>query len=405
MLEQQILAASMADRGAYEKIERHIDYKEFSPHVGFWYKALAGYYARDKRATSADRDVLKQLGEQGISNPKHRDAILAALPESNDGVSIPNVVTAALGLLRTNRSAEFATAALSGDTKKASQLLETLNDLYSKEGFEEDSERIYASPIEELFERVGSEKRIPILPQSLNTRIGGGLLPGHHALIFGRTESGKTTFVINLIAGFIKQKQRVLYVGNEDPIDSIKARCVCRITGKSIQEVEADKASAIATYIARGGEDLLRLVHNSPGTIAEIEKEVQDFRPNVIVLDQIRNLSSGEDGMTRRLEANAIMFRALLSKYQMIGVSVAQASDKSDRNSADSPIYLSAGDVDSSRVGLPGTADLQIGIGGNAEMISRGQRMLSISKNKLHNGPQSREPLIVEVDLARSIVK
>jgi archaellum biogenesis ATPase FlaH len=404
MLDNQILAAAIASREAYDKLEKHLSFKEFSPHVGFWWKALAAYYGRDKRASSADRAVLLELGQSGITNPKHRDAILGALPESSDGVSVPNVIAAALSLLRTNRAAEFASAALGGDTKKAAKLLEEVNDLYGKEDFEEESEIIVASPIEDLFQKVGSEQRIPILPAALNVRVGGGVLPGHHILVFGRTEIGKSAFVINLVAGFIKQKQRVLFIGNEDEINNVKARFVCRITGSTMQQVEADKEDHIALYKQRGAEELLRLVHMQPGTIAEVEKEIKDFLPSVVVLDQIRNLSSDEDGITKRIEQNAIGFRSLLSRYSLVGVSVTQASDKSERNSADLPVWLSAGDVDSSRVGLPGTADLMIGIGGNQEMISRGQRALSICKNKLHSGPQSREGLIVSVDLARSLV-
>lgn len=404
MIEQHILSAAIADRGAYDKIERHLDYKEFSPHVGFWWQRLGEYYARDRKAASADRAVLLSLGESRITNPKHREAILAALPADGGGASAPNVVAAALSLLRSNRSAEFASAAMAGDTKKATLLLEILNDLWTKEDFEDESTVIYASAIDDIFLKVGAGKRIPILPEALNVRVGGGVLAGHHILVFGRTEIGKSTFVINLVAGFLRQKQRVLYVGNEDPIDSIKARMLCRVTGKSMAEVEQDKEAAIALYKRRGAEELLRLVHMQPGSIEEIAAECEEFRPQVLVLDQIRNIGSNEDGITRRIEDNAIRFRALLGRFGMVGVSVTQASDKSDKNNADLPTWLTAGDVDSSRVGLPGTADLMLGIGGNNDLISRGQRTLSICKNKLHSGPQSREGLIVSFDLARSVV-
>lgn len=404
MLESQVLAAMIADRKSYDKIEKHFSFKEFSPHTGFWYRILGDYYKRDKRAQAADREVLLELGQASIQNPKHRDSILAALPESGDVVSVPNVVRAALGLLRTNRAAEFASAALAGDSNKAATLLEDINELWGKEDLEEESAIIRAAPIEEIFDKVGVEKRIPILPTSLNVRVGGGVLPGQHLLIFGRTESGKTSFVVNMMAGFIKQKQRVLYVGNEDEVNVIKARCLCRITGRTMAEVEADKPGSIALYKQRGAEDLLGLVHMLPGTIEEIEKEIQEFKPNVLVLDQIRNLGSDEDGLTRKMEQNAIKFRSLLGKYGLIGVSVTQASDKSDKNNADLPTWLTAGDVDSSRVGLPGTVDIMIGVAGNNDMVSRGQRTLSICKNKGNSGPQSREGLIVAFDLARCIV-
>jgi archaellum biogenesis ATPase FlaH len=404
VLDKQILEAALASRISYEKIERHVSYKEFTPQVGFWWQRVSEYYERDRRAQTIDRAVLRQLGEARVQNPKHLEGILAVLDAGSGEISPINIVSAALALLRTNRSAEFASAALSGDTKKATALLETINDLWNREEFVQDSEIIVASPIEELFSKVGHDKRIPILPASLNIRVGGGVLPGHHILIFGRTEIGKSAFVINLTAGFIKQKQRILYVGNEDEINNVKARVLCRVTGKTMQEVEANKEAACALYKSRGAESLLRLVHMQPGTMEEIAHECEEFKPTVLILDQIRNVGSPEDGMTRRMEDNAIKFRGLLSKYQLIGISVTQASDKSDRNSADLPVWLSAGDVDSSRVGLPGTADLMLGIGGNNEMINRGQRAISIAKNKLFSGPQSREGLICNFDVARSLV-
>ena len=108
--------------------------------------------------------------------------------------------------------------------------------------------------------------------------------------------------------------------------------------------------------------------------------------------------------MTQRMEHNAIRFRSLLNREKLIGLSVTQAGDRSQGHNQDGPLYLSAGDVDSSRVGLPGTADLQVGIGSNKEMMARGLRMLNFAKNKLSSDPGSREPLIVRFDLARSMV-
>jgi hypothetical protein len=405
MLDQQILLASCKSREAWEKVRKYISSRELSPNIGFWWKLVQEYYERDRKAESINLEVLRELGKTRIQNPKHVDGLIGALVASDHGTSPANITVAALAVLRNNRAAEFASAAFSGDYKKSQELLEEVNDLWSKDSLEaEEEEVLRAAPAEELFSVVGQERRIPILPTALNIRVGGGVLPGQHILIFGRTEIGKSSFVINLMAGFIKQRQRVLYVGNEDEINAVKFRLMCRVTGKTAQEVEATKAESISLYRARGAEDLCRLVHMQPGTIEAIEKEVGEFKPAVLVLDQIRNLSSGEDGMTRKLEANAIRFRSLLARHNLVGVSVTQASDKSDRNSADTPVWLAAGDVDSSRVGLPAQADLMLGVGGNQEMISRGQRAISICKNKLFSGPQSREGFICNLDVARNIV-
>lgn len=404
MLDAQILDAAIQSRQAYERVEKYVTAKELSPHVGFWWRLVSEYYGRDRKAELVDRAVLRQLGEAQIKNPKHRDAILNALPDSSGSGSPANVVSAVLGLLRTNRAAEFASAALGGDSAKATGLLETVNDLWQKETLDDEEERIYAKPVAELFSVVGSEKRIPVIPQALNIRLGGGVLRGHHIVVFGRTEIGKSCFVLNLMAGFVKQKCKVLYIGNEDEINITKSRFLCRVTNRTAQEVDQNRADAARVFIQRGGEEYTRFVHMQPGTVEAIAAEVEDYRPAVLILDQIRNLASDDDGMTRKLESNAIRVRSLLSRFGLVGISVTQASDKSDKNSADSPVWLSAGDVDSSRVGLPAQADIMLGVGGNNAMIGLGQRAISICKNKAHSGPQAREGFICQFDLARSIV-
>jgi hypothetical protein len=150
--------------------------------------------------------------------------------------------------------------------------------------------------------------------------------------------------------------------------------------------------------------DRLTMVQMVPGSISELEDLTEKHAPSVLVVDQIRNLSGPEDGMTQKMEQNAIRFRSLLNRKRLIGISVTQAGDRSQGHNQDGPLYLSAGDVDSSRVGLPGTADLQIGIGCNKEFYARGMRMLNFAKNKLSSEPGSREPLIVRFDLSRSMV-
>jgi hypothetical protein len=150
--------------------------------------------------------------------------------------------------------------------------------------------------------------------------------------------------------------------------------------------------------------DRLTMVKMTPGSISELEDLTEKHEPSVLVVDQIRNLSGPEDGMTQRMEKNAIGFRSLLNRKKLIGISVTQAGNRSQGHNQDGPLYLDAGDVDSSRVGLPGTADLQIGIGCNKEMMMRGLRLLNFAKNKLSSDPGSREPLYVRFDLARSMV-
>lgn len=405
MLDAQILNACIADRKAYERVKDHVDPKDFTPPVKFWYALVGEYYHRDGGASSIDRPTLAALGEQRITNPKHKDTIMGVLA-SGDGTSVPNVVSAVLGLRRYNSAAEFAAAAMAGDDEKARKALEEVNDLWTRDTLDVgSSERQYAASIEDMFNIVGSQNRIPILPVALNERIGGGVMAGHNILVFGRTEVGKSTFAINMAAGLVRKGHRVLYVGNEDGINVLKARFVCRLTGRKWSEVEADKTAAISVYRERGGEDRLRLVHMQPGTVDSLRADIEEFEPKFVFVDQIRNLASGEIDLTPRLEANATKFRNLISGFGVVGVGIAQARDASQSHNADSPVWLSTGDIADSRVGLPSQMDLIIGIGGNSDMLRRNQRSISLCKNKLSADEKSREGFIVEFDLQRSGVK
>src|SRR5262249_4693846 len=155
---------------------------------------------------------------------------------------------------------------------------------------------------------------------------------------------------------------RVLYVGNEDAIDTLKARMRLSLLNWTQEQLEKLPKKALRLLTEISG-DRLTMVNVTPGSISELEDLTEKHEPTVLVVDQIRNLSGAEDGMTQKMEHNAIKFRSLLNRKKLIGISVTQAGDRSQRHGEDGPLYLGPGDVDSSRVGLPGTVDLMLGVG------------------------------------------
>lgn len=396
-LDSQILAATISSRIAYDSIREHFNAKEASPSVAFWYELVRDYYERDKTAADIRVDTLRELGARRITNPKHADAILSTLDDLKP-VSSPNVVELVLDLRRSNLALEFASATSSKDHNKASELLTQLNAVWEQVDLDAKSDVEYAKDWDTLDSTIGAANRVSVGPASLDSRIGGGALPGHHILIFGRTEIGKSCLTVSTTANLIRSGKTVLYVGNEDSINILKSRVRLSLLGQPQSWIDAhpNKAKRLLTELC--GERLT-MVHIHPGSISEVEDLTAKHSPNIIILDQIRNLSGAEDGMTQKMEHNAIRFRSLLGRQKIIGISVTQAGDRSQGHNSDGPIYLSAGDVDSSRVGLPGTVDLQIGIGASTEMRARGLRMLSFAKNKLATGGKSREPLLVRFNL------
>lgn len=375
-----------------------------SPPVAFWLGLVKEYYDKDTHAATVDIPTLRAIGETRLTNPKHSPAILAVLDSLPADSSPANIASVILANRRRNLILELAALGDVGDRKKSDKLFQELNSIWDKEDVADaPSELEYAKDWSELDSIVGRDKRISTGLNSLDVRIGGGVLPGHHILLFGRTEVGKSCLSIALAANLLRSGQRVLYVGNEENINVLKARMRLSLLHQPQTWVDhLPKKSARLLQELVG--DRLTMVSLTPGSISELEDLTEKHTPTVLVVDQVRNLSGSEDGMTQRLEHNAIRLRSLLNKQHTVGISVTQAGDRSQGHNQDGPIYLSAGDVDSSRVGLPGTVDLMLGVGVNRELLSRNLRMISFAKNKLSADANAREPLLLRFDFTTSSV-
>lgn len=404
MLDAQLVAAAIASREAWEKVNPYLAPEDFTPQGAFWWKLVGEWYERDRTSSTVDMAALVQLGNSRVPPGKARDTILGLARDLPAAVSPANAANVALELKRQNVGMELAAAIAASDDKKLHRLVPLYAELRAATELRGKRRQVryeVAAPVDTLFYEVGHEKRIPLYPSALNSRTNGGALPGHHIVIYGRPEVGKSTIVLNLACGLaIAGKQRVLYVGNEDQINVLKARAVGRVCGMTTQEMEARRDEAIRLYKERGGEERLRFVQMFDGSMDDLREPIEEFEPTVLVVDQIRNVIGDGDGLTQRLEENGQSGRRLLLEYKLIGVSVAQAGA-----SAEGKAWLGMNDLADSKTGLQGTADLLIGIGANAEMQARSQRGLSLPKNKLSSDSRAHEGVLVDVDYARCSVR
>jgi archaellum biogenesis ATPase FlaH len=245
------------------------------------------------------------------------------------------------------------------ETKEPSSLLDVLSPEY----------------LEGLQEEGNDNEFIKLWPRVLNDRLDGGALRGHHVLVFARPETGKTLFSINLTAGFLHQGLNVLYVGNEEPAADYRDRIYGRLlkVGKAfVRDNRADVSAALArANIGR--------VHLAEATsFGDVRRSLESGSFSVVILDQIRNMRLSSESRTAELEAAGIEARSIAKEYNVLVVSITQAG-----NSADGKVYLEMGDVDSSKTGLPASADLMIGLGCDEPMKANGLLGVSLPKNKL----------------------
>lgn len=378
--ERNTLAAAMRDRKVYSFIATHLKQPDLTEQGRVVWEAIDQYYRRDGKAQSVDAELLTKLIESTVANPKHKEALATVVSGlARVEISPENWAEHLVGMRREAVGAKLASAILSGD--KADELLEEFVDLTGAEvGADEERPRLLMAPsLRDVLSETPDKDLIALYPRALNARIGDGMMRGHHVIIFARPEMGKTTFLANIAAGCLHDGHRVLYLGNEEPLADLVAKFKGRVARRTRYEVVADMDGTDALCRERGWDNMAmaQLELNTP---REIEEYVQEIRPDVLIIDQLRNINvrgSKNDGFVQNLEAAAKAVRQIGLKYNCLVISATQAGD-----SASGKSVLDMSDVADSKTGIPAQADLMIGIGATSEDEMAARRVLSLPKNK-----------------------
>lgn len=397
--ERPLIASFIRSREAFDRVADHLDDGDLTEQAKVLVGHIREYYDRDAGAKSVDPELLTGSITRSLPNPKHQ-AIFSDLVSDlcNIEVSPANIVTDFIAVKRGAVGSRLAT--LLAANKPVEEVLPVLNeyDTWAKAETIEDKAldlRKGQSVAELVANRTKHGGLVKVLPNALNERLDGGLLRGHHMLVFARPETGKTMFLVNAVYGFLHQGLNVLYVGNEDPLDDIVMRLVGRLADMTRHEIMDDPQKADALARERGYDKVV-LAGLAPGTPREIEALVEEHKPDVLIIDQLRNLNIGkEDNFTRKLEIAAQQVRAIGQRHKCVVLSVTQAGD-----SASGKAVLDMGDVDSSNTGIPAQADVMVGIGMSEEDEAMGRRVISLPKNK-PGGNHSAFPVLVDPSKSR----
>lgn len=377
--EQHVLASTVQSRDAFQLVADHVARDDLSEQGWIIWTAIQNYYDSDTTAARIDTTILGDQVARGIAVDKHKETFIQLCKTLGDfEVSPANVVS---DLIETKKEViEQKLGAAFAAKEDTRELLDEYERLCELKDFEdEDKPEIRQGlSVEDLVNTGFTEENlITIMPEPLNDRLEGGVKPGHHIVLFARPEMGKTMMTIEMMAGFLTQGLKVLYIGNEDPINDINMRVVNRLSGMTKLEVmnrprEADKLAR------QNGYDNLILYSAAPGTKREITGLMESVKPHVLVLDQLRNLDMGDENYVLALEKAAKTARQWAKRYSCVVVSVTQAGDSADRKNV-----LDLGDVDFSNTGIPAQADVMVGLGANDQLKQRGEVCISLPKNKV----------------------
>lgn len=382
-IEKRIVASVIQSRHAYEKIKDIINVDMLTAPSVLLLSLADSFYARDTNAKKVDKEFLLDRIKNDIPSPQ-KQTLYSQFAEDCSSLDVSAINVAHLVIeVEGKESAQKLAAQLANSAPSDPVVLDALAkhaELVARNGTDGDSgtdtELLHNVSVEEINRTVSDTRgRIKLISKAVTEALNGGLLPGHHVVVFARPETGKTGFAVTAIRSLVRQKRKGIYFGNEDPIRAVIERVQGCLTGMSRIERLKDPDAATAVLKAQGYE-YVRFRSITPGSVRELEKDIREFEPEWFIIDQLRNLQTKAENRTNQLETIANDLRALAKKYGLC-ISFTQAGD-----SADQKLILDMGDIDGSNTGIPAQADVMIGIGVNKDYEQQGLRMISFCKNK-----------------------
>lgn len=397
-MEHKILAAIIADRKSFDRVDAYLDQDDVTPEGAVVLKAVRQFYNKDAKAEKADLAIIKSIVRRGLTNPKHQDIFDLVFQRIEDtDVSAVNVVDDVMAAKREVAEMALAEAIHAKDRTRVNTLLERLSNLVVADDVAESVHEEYQGlEGDELLDVLDGTDLIRVAPKSLNRRLRGGVMRGNHIVVVAYPETGKTALVLTMMAGFVHQGLKVLYVGNEDPTKSIVRRFISCLTRLPEDMIRADVQEAVTRARTKGYDNAV-FVGLSGGTLEDVRALCAKHKPDVLVVDQIRNLSSNAENRTNQLETVARGMRNMAREFDLVAVSVTQGADSSRDK-----LVLDMGDVDGSNVGIPGAADVMVMVGMTPAYDAEDRRMISLAKNKI-GGDHSHWPVQIRREQSRYV--
>jgi hypothetical protein len=309
-MEQPLLAASLRSREDHELISQYINMRlaTYSKPFQIVMHKVGEYYKRDANVSHVDPSILLTQIAESIRNDKHIARFTELINESLATTGSDINVRAAILLAKQQEVGDQLSQALAqdaGGNAKIDELIEELRNLRSMtsldelegKGLESFANVDLASLIAREFDPEGL---IALYPSSLNERLDGGARGGHHILVFAQVETGKSAVCINMDCGFARQGKKSLYIFNEDRPEDIILRHIANLSGMTKYQIQENprKAQDLAESAGWGN---VTVINAEPGTPSQIEDAIELHDPDVVIVDQLRNLQVKAESRVNQL--------------------------------------------------------------------------------------------------------
>lgn len=406
MNERSLLSALIYDRAAWDRVEGYLSEEDFSAPGQRIVEEVRAYYERDPAAERCDLETLRARIKRSLPKPElieKFDEIFAGL---TGAAGTKNAAEELLELRRQNAGHELAQALLGParpDPEELTPLLERFTALNEAQKLGPDGGALerYQPTIEELFLEIRDDsQRVKLAPSGINKFIAGGPFPGHCVVLFGRVNVGKSLHARNFAAGFVFQGKTVLWIENEDSNQDVLSAMTCRLLRKPESWVKEHPEEAARMAVKKGISRFI-LTKDPPVTVNGVRAAMDHYKPDVVVVNQMRHFAASGDERKQISQldklAHDLRFLGKRTDTLMVLVTAAKEGETDRTGYAKEKAVLEQSDCYSSRTGIPGAADLMIGVGLTHKLARNQMACLSLCKNKL-GGKKNEVPVYVHVE-------
>lgn len=219
--------------------------------------------------------------------------------------------------------------------------------------------------------------------------VGGDLIE-----VFARPNTGKTSFVVNETVHFanqIKGNKQIVWFNNEESGNKIIKRYYSNVLSKPWQVIKSANQELLDSFKEQFKNKCLppeRLVmYDMPAVhTGQVNSILASLQPAVVVFNNLDKVHGFKDAGTeaQRLAKLYQWARELGKEHDAVIFAIGQASADAEQRKK-----LRMDDMDSSKTGKAGEADLIIGIGYDSNEPNT--RYICTPKNKLDGGTGDRE--------------
>ncbi len=202
----------------------------------------------------------------------------------------------------------------------------------------------------------------------------GRLSRGHFVIVFAPTDGGKSSFIAQTLVGFLEDGYKVLYFANEDTPADIMLNPIRSVEQRSEKDILQNPITPKWEKIRKNF--ILKPCHGA--TLMQLEKIIDKEQPDIIIYDQLDNISVGGK-QEKRHETLELLYQRTRAKGSMVNALTFVVSQAS--SDAFGKTVLRSEMMANSKVGKGSTADLIIGIG--MKSFENPERSITICKNKI----------------------